>query len=112
MPYNYANGTQSEVPPFMAIEVFPKGEGYLYSKLALDMVIEIYCGKFPMQVQAAKWRIFAILNNEYKSLNFMRQMLVLADRTSGDSWDRVINKMVAIDELSREYAKELLGREL
>lgn len=110
--YHYANGTISEIPPFMAFEVFPEGEGYIYSKLALDGLIKAYCGELPMQVQAAKWRILALLNQEYKNLVFKRQILMLASRTDDPLMDTVHSKMVAIDELAREYSKELLGKEL
>lgn len=115
MPYNYANGTVSDTPPFMAFEVFPRNSdlgGFIYSKKALDGLIEAYCGKAEMQVMAAKWRILALLGNEYKSLSFKRQLLMLSNRTDDPLWDNVIRRMTAIDELSREYSIELTGEVL
>lgn len=112
MPYHYANGTVSEVPPFMAFDVFPQGDGYIYSKLALDGLIKTYCGELPMQVQAAKWRILAILGNEYKSLSSTHRILALSDRLDDPVGEMTIKKMVAIDQVMREYSKELLGKEM
>lgn len=113
--YNLPNGTQSEVPPFTLIPVFPENSeegGYIYSKLALDGLITAYCGTYPMQIEAAKWRILALLNQEYKNLSFKRQLLVLSSREDDPLWDIVIKRMVEVDKVAREYSLELTGQEL
>lgn len=97
--------------PTENVAVFGLESGAVMTKQAIDAQIKIWADT-PALIAVGKWRALAILNQEYKSLSFRRLMLQMAGRELTDDWTTVVNRMVAVDEVAREFSKELMGREL
>jgi hypothetical protein len=113
------------LPNLTAIDdilVFGPESKALFSKKAIDAQIAKLVSNAEDDVEpaqyitdlerAAKYRVIAILNGEYKSLTIRKAWLQLEGRDTHDDMTTVINRLYAVDTMARQYTFELVGRDM
>jgi hypothetical protein len=94
---------------FTSVAVFGPESKALFSKKAIDAQLELVDKDM---LEAAKYRVVAILNNEYKSLTIRKAWLQLEGRDTHDDMTTVINRLYHVDTMARQYTFELVGRDM
>lgn len=96
--------------PFERVMVFGPNTKLMFNKKTIDAQIDQLTD--PAMKQAAKYRVIAILNGEYKSLTIRRAWLQLEGRDTHDDMTTVINRLYDCDTMARQYTFELIGRDM